>query len=300
MEYQDYYKLLGVTRDAGADEIKKAYRKLARKYHPDVSKEPDAEAHFKEINEAYEVLKDPEKRQAYDQLGANWKAGQDFRPPPGWDGAFHGGAGAGFGGGMGGGGFSDFFESLFGRGFQSAGGAFARKGADQQSDIHVSVEEAYQGGTRALRLANGKTLQVKIPAGVTDGQRIRLGGQGGPGSGGGKSGDLFLNVHIDPHAVYRLEGSDVYLYLPLTPWEAALGASIRVPTLGGKVELKIPPGAQSGRKMRLKGRGLPGHPPGDQYVVIELATPPAKTDAERDFYERMREEMPFNPRAHLG
>lgn len=307
MEYKDYYKILGVAKDADQAEIKKAYRRLARKYHPDVSKESGAEARFKEVNEANEVLSDPEKRRAYDQLGPNWKAGQDFRPPPGWEhmggfgqGGFSGGAG--FGGG--GAGFSDFFETLFGAGMrQGAGGhgrgGFRARGQDQEARIDIDLEDAYHGGRHTVRLG-GKTLNVNIPAGVTEGQRIRLGGQGQPGMGGGPAGDLFLVLHIRPHALYRLDGRDVNLVLPLAPWEAALGAQVTVPTLAGKVDLRIPAGSGSGRRMRLKGRGLPGNPPGDQYVELRIETPPAETDAHRDFYERMRQELPFDPRAHLA
>ena len=300
MEYKDYYKILGVERSVSQDELKKAYRRLARKYHPDVSKEKDAETRFKEVNEAYEVLKDSEKRQAYDQLGANWKAGQDFRPPPGWEQSVHfnaGGMGAGTGG------FSDFFESLFGGGFRRGtgrtGGVFRSKGTDQYASIRLGLGDAYHGGSKTVRLAGGKALQVKIPRGVSDGKQIRLAGQGAPGTGGAPSGDLYLKVNIEPHAYFKLDGKDILLELPVAPWEAALGASIKVPTLGGRVELKVPPGSQSGAKLRLKGRGLPGNPPGDQYVVVQIATPPASTEAERDFYERMQKELPFDPRAHL-
>ncbi|MDD3517022.1 MAG: DnaJ C-terminal domain-containing protein [Chromatiales bacterium] len=299
MEYKDYYKLLGVERGADADAIKKAYRKLARKYHPDVSKERNAEERFKEINEAYEVLSDPEKRRMYDQLGGNWRAGQEFRPPPGWEDAFAGTDGAANG-------FSDFFESLFGGGFRrgarpgASGGGVRRRGADQHARLEIDLELAVGGGSESVRLANGRTLQVKIPAGVTDGQKIRLTGQGGAGAGGGPSGDLYLEIGIRPHPHFKLDGRDLLLNLPITPWEAALGATVTVPTMGGKVDLKIPAGSQSGRKLRLKGRGLPGATPGDQYVVLQIATPPAQTDKAREFYERMRREFSFDPRAHLG
>lgn len=301
MQYKDYYKILGVARDASQADIKKAYRKLAHKYHPDVSKEPDAEARFKEINEAYEVLGDPEKRKAYDRLGADWKAGQEFRPPPDWEQVF---GGAGFGGGMGG--FSEFFETLFGGGFARAGrgtsgfGGFRARGRDQHASIQVDLDDLYHGAVKTVRLGGGRSLQVRIPAGITEGQKIRLSGQGAPGVGGGPNGDLYLKVKLRPHAWYRLEGRDVYLDLPLAPWEAALGATVQVPTLGGKVEMKIPAGAKSGAKLRLKGRGLPGNPPGDQYVVLQIVTPPADTAEAREFYERMRKALPFDPRAHLG
>jgi len=308
MEYKDYYKILGVERGASGDEIKKAYRKLARKYHPDVSKEADAEDRFKEVNEAYEVLKDPEKRKAYDQLGANWKQGQDFRPPPDWEdmfgfgGAPGGTAGPGAAGGFGGG-FSDFFDSLFGGGFRRAsgagGGMFRQKGADQRASIRVGIEDLYHGASKTVRLASGRSLKINIPKGMADGSQIRLAGQGGPGLNGGPNGDLYLTLNVAPHPYFKLDGHDVLLELPVAPWEAALGAAIKVPTLGGKVELKIPPGTQSGKKLRLKGRGLPGKTPGDQYVVIQISTPPAETESQRDFYERMQKELPFDPRAHL-
>lgn len=299
MEFKDYYKILGVARGATADEIKKAYRRLARKYHPDVSKEVQAEDRFKEVNEAYEVLKDPEKRRAYDQLGANWKSGQDFRPPPDWEEMF-GVGGKGFGGN----GFSDFFDSLFGGGFRRAGGAtggvFRQKGADQRASIRVSIEDLYHGASKTIRLASGRSVKISIPQGMTDGGQIRLAGQGGPGVNGGPNGDLYLTLNVAPHAYYRLDGRDILLDLPVAPWEAAMGATIKVPTLGGPVELKIPPGTQSGRKLRLKGRGLPGNPPGDQYVLVQIVTPPAETEAQRDFYARMQKELAFDPRAHLA
>ena len=304
MEFKDYYKILEVSRDADQAEIKKAYRRLARKYHPDVSKEPEAEARFKEVNEANEVLSDPEKRRAYDQLGPNWKAGQDFRPPPGWEhfGGFTQGdfGGGGFAGGAAG--FSDFFETLFGAGMRQGAGArggFRVRGQDQEARLDLDLETAYHGGRQTLQLAD-KALNVSIPAGVTEGQRIRLSGQGQQGRGGGSAGDLYLVVHIRPHALYRLDGRDVILSLPITPWEAALGAQVKVPTLAGKVELRVPPNSNSGRKLRLKGRGLPGHPPGDQYVELRIETPPVETEAHRDFYERMSQELPFDPRGHLA
>lgn len=309
MEYKDYYKILGVDRNADQASIKKAYRRLARKYHPDVSKEPEAEARFKEINEANEVLGDPEKRQAYDQLGSSWQSGQDFRPPPGWEhfsGFSHGGGGSGGFGGPGfgaAGGFSDFFESLFGgsmrQGTGRSRGGFRAHGQDQEAHIELDLEMAYQGGKQTLQLGNRK-LNVNIPAGVTEGQRIRLSGQGQSGLGGGPAGNLYLVAHIRPHPLYRLDGRNVILSLPVAPWEAALGAQVTVPTLAGKVDLRIPARSSSGLKLRLKGRGLPGNPSGDQYVELRIETPPAETQADREFYERMQQELPFNPRAHLG
>ena len=318
MDYKDYYAAMGVARDATQDDIKRAYRKLARKYHPDVSKERDAERRFKELGEAYEVLKDPEKRAAYDQLGKDWRAGQEFRPPPGWDAGFE------FSGGgytdADHGGFSDFFETLFGRGGHfRAGGPFrasygTARGEDHHSRIEVSLEDAFRGTTLSLQLripeydAQGRlssklrNLQVKIPRGVTSGKRIRLAGQGGPGVSGGSPGDLFLEVHIKPHRLYQLDGKDVLLPLPITPWEAALGGKVKVPTLAGQVDLAISPGARSGQKLRLKGRGLPvpGENPGDQYAVLQFVTQPADSAAKKSLYEKMARELPFNPRAHLG
>jgi curved DNA-binding protein len=307
-----------VARDATQDQIKRAYRKLARKYHPDVSKEPDAERRFKELGEAYEVLKDPEKRAAYDQLGSNWRAGQDFKPPPGWDAGFE------FSGGgytdADHGGFSDFFESLFGQGGQFHAGGFRRggrvstRGEDHHARIEVSLEDAFQGATLSIQLripeydAHGRLsdhlrkLQVKIPRGVTAGKRIRLAGQGGAGFNGGPAGDLFLEVSLRPHPLYQVEGKDVFLNLPITPWEAALGGKVEVPTLGGRVDLNIPAGARSGQKMRLKGRGIPvpGDTAGDQLVVLQIVTPPADSEAKKALYEKMAREIPFNPRTHLG
>ena len=305
MEYKDYYKILGVDRTADEAEIKKAYRRLARKYHPDVSKESDAEARFKEVGEAYEVLKDKEKRQAYDQLGANWKAGQEFRPPPGWEQGF-----GGFSSQGGASGFSDFFESIFGGGFaQHGGGAhgfntrgfrdqgFQQAGQDQTASIDVSVQDAFNGATRSIRLSNGKSLQVKIPKGITSGKKIRLSGQGSPGINGGPNGDLYLEVTVVSDARFEVEGKDVYTDLAITPWEAALGEKVPVTTLSGSVELKIPAGSQSGRKMRLTGKGLPGSPAGDLYVRLNIATPPANSDAEKALYESMKQTFKFNPRA---
>lgn len=327
MEYKDYYKTLGVPRNATKEAIKQAYRKLARKYHPDVSKEPDAEARFKEINEANEVLKDPEKRTAYDALGSQWRAGQEFRPPPG-QGGFHREFRYSTGDG---GGFSDFFSSLFGGGgglggfgdaFGEArrGGAgggrredlFRQRGQDQTAQVEISLEEAFAGGTRELRLetptqdAQGqvhlqhRTLKVRIPPGVSQGRQIRLAGQGQPGFAGGPAGDLYLEVHLRPHRVFQTDGRDILLHLPITPWEAALGAPLQVPTLGGPVTLKIPAGSQSGKRMRLKGRGLPGDPPGDQILVLEIHTPAAETEEAKALYRRMAESLPFNPRAKFG
>ncbi len=319
MEYRDYYQLLGVARTATAEEIKKSYRRLARKYHPDVSKEKDAEQKFKEVQEAYEVLKDPEKRAAYDQLGSEWKSGQQFRPPPDWASGFEfsGGARPGAGGahGFDGEGFSDFFSSLFGGASPFGGGArrTPRQGRDHHARIDIDLEEAFGGGTRTLELkrpdvkADGSldvrahTVRVSIPAGVTDGQLIRLAGQGERSAGGARAGDLYLEVHIRPHRLYQLEGRDVTLTLPIAPWEAALGATVTVPTLGGPVDMQVPSGAQSGQKLRLRGRGLPGQPPGDAYVQLKIVVPPASSPQARAVYEEMRTKLgTFDPRADLG
>jgi curved DNA-binding protein len=314
MEFRDYYSIMGVARDATQDEIKRAYRKLARKYHPDVSKEKDAETRFKEVGEAYEVLKDAEKRAAYDQLGANWKQGQEFRPPPDWNTGFE------FSGGDFTGrdsaDFSDFFESLFGRsgfGAGRAGGAFHAQGQDRHARVLIDLDDAYTGATRAITLrvpevdASGhvvtreRTLNVTIPKGIRAGQHLRLAGQGTPGVGQGKAGDLFLEVEFRPHKHFRVDDRDVYLDVPVSPWEAALGASVKVPTPGGAVEMKIPPGSVAGRKLRLKGRGLPGATPGDFYVVLQIAVPPASSAADKALYAKMAEEFrSFNPRDKLG
>ncbi len=317
MEFKDYYQLMGVERDATQDEIKRAYRKLARKYHPDVSKEAEAEARFKEVSEAYEVLKDPEKRTAYDQLGANWKAGQDFRPPPDWDQGFefHGG---GFTGGDAEN-FSDFFENLFGRGGSGAfsGGGrrqreFHAHGEDTHAKVLIDLEDAYNGASRTLTLKHSelgpdgrpqlreRTLNVSIPKGVRQGQNIRLAGQGGAGVGKGGSGDLYLEVEFRPHPFYKVEGKDVYVHLPVTPWEAALGATVKVPTPSGTVDLKIPPNSSGGRKLRLKRRGIPAKEPGDLYVVVEIALPKADTEKARAAYAAFEKALEFNPRAPLG
>ena len=338
MEYRDYYKILGVTRTATADDVKKSYRRLARKFHPDVSKEKDAEARFKEVQEAYEVLKDPEKRAAYDQLGSNWKTGDQFRPPPDWARGFEfrggprGGAGAGrqsagadtrYGGEdvFEDEGFSDFFSSLFGgRGPFAQGGAGAagagggarkRAGRDHHAGIDIDLEEAFAGTTRMLELkrpelSSDGTLDVQlhkvrvtIPAGVTEGQPIRLAGQGEAGPGGGKAGDLYLEVHIRPNKLFQLDGRDVTLTLPVAPWEAALGGPVKVPTLAGPVEMNIPAGAQSGQKLRLRGRGLPGSQPGDQYVQLKVVLPEATSAEAKALYEEMRKKLAFDPRAEL-
>lgn len=303
MEYRDYYKVLDLPRSASAEDIKRAYRRQARKYHPDVSKEKNAEARFKDVQEAYEVLKDPEKRVAYDQLGNQYVRGQSFQPPPGWQqrGFHHGDAGVDSG-------FSDFFSSLFGGAdpfARPSGGTHRRstaRGEDTRATIELTLEESFAGAAREVRLrgADGteKTLRVTVPAGVMSGQVIRLAGQGVPRPGG--AGALLLEVSLRPHRRFRLNGRDVELDLPLAPWEAALGSAISVPTLAGPVDLKIPAGARAGQKLRLRGRGLPGDPPGDQYVVLRIVLPPADTDTAKAFYTDMAERFPFDPRAEFS
>ncbi len=308
MRYKDYYAVMGVPRTASAEEIKRAYRKLAHKYHPDVSKEKGAEERFKELGEAYEVLRDPEKRAAYDQLGPNWRADQDFTPPPGWQsaGSARDRARSQEGRRPDAAHFSDFFESIFGGG----GGGFHRaasmRGEDEHAQLTITLEDAYAGVTRPVRLSiptpdgrtDVRTLNVRIPAGVQAGQQVRLAGQGSPGYGGGPNGDLYLEIHIAPHARYRVDGRDLSVTMPVAPWEAALGATLTVPTLGGKVDLKVPAGSQTGQKLRLRGRGLPGNPPGDEYVVLEIVNPPTDSDRARALYRQMAEDLAFNPRAH--
>ena len=317
MKYKDYYETLGVPRTATQDEIKQAYRKLARKYHPDVSKLADAEARFKEINEANEVLKDPEKRTAYDQMGSNWKAGQEFQPPPNWDAGFEfrSGQGSPFGaGGTFGAGAdfdpSDFFESLFGRRGAGAGRRRASaQGEDHHDKVLIDVEDAYRGAERTISLRapvegpdgrieiQERTLDVHIPKGIRPGQHLRLAGQGNAGIGGGKAGDLYLEIAFNPHSRFRVDGADVYVDLPLAPWEAALGATVDVPTPDGAVQLTVPKGSAAGRKLRLKGRGLPGKNPGDFYALLAIVVPKAETDAARTAYESLAKAFPnFQPR----
>jgi curved DNA-binding protein len=303
-----------LPRSATQDEIKRAYRKLARKYHPDVSKALDADARFKELGEAYEVLKDPEKRAAYDNLGANWKAGQEFQPSPGGDAGFEF-SGRGFDG-TDASGFSDFFEALYGRRSEARRGRDASgraPGEDRHARVLIDLEDAYAGTTRTITLqvpAVGKDgrmamrehkLDVKIPVGICAGQHIRLAGQGAPGHGQGKAGDLYLEVGFRPHRHYRVEGRDVTLDVPVAPWEAVLGAAIKVPTPSGEIELRIPPGSAGGSKLRLKGRGIPGPAPGDFYVVLRIVLPPADTEAAAAFYASMAERFgSFNARKELG
>ncbi len=296
MDYKDYYKIMGVSPEADAKDIKMAYRRLARKYHPDISKEVNAEEKFKELGEAYEVLKDPEKRKIYDQYSADWEARQKAQTStrgPVW-----GDEGTNYE-------YShDFFESLFGAAphFRQQ----SRAGADFHGRINISLEEAYHGVVKELHLparhhmpGGSQTLKVKIPAGVKSEQQIRLAGQGGAALTGGQSGDLYLTIHIDKHPVFDVMGNDIYVTLPIAPWEAALGSTIVVPTLAGKVDLKIPVGSQGGQTLRLKKRGFPGVPPGDQYVILKIIIPQPTTDSAKAFYKKMAEEMPFNPREKM-
>lgn len=314
MDFKDYYAALGVGESASPEEIKKAYRKLARKYHPDVSTEADADNRFKDIGEAYEVLKDPEKRAEYDQLRAYRDRGGEFTPPPGWE------SSSGFAGG----GyteadarqFSDFFESIFGRagGFGSGPGYQARRrGEDVHARLALFLEEAYHGCDKQVRFtvhevddqgrlrARQKTLNVKVPAGLREGQHMRLKGQGSPGQNGGEHGDLFIEISLAPHPMFSVEGRDVLVTVPVTPWEAALGGSITVPTVGGRVSVKVPRGSSSGRKLRLKGKGLPGKHPGDQIVVLQVVMPEQHSDEAEALYQQLaKAEKAFNPRERMG
>ena len=312
MEFKDYYQILGVSKDASAEAIKKAFRKLARKYHPDVSKEADAEARMKEVNEAYAVLSDPEKRAAYDQLGQGWRPGEEFRPPPDWDTGFEF-TGRGFSGAESAE-FSDFFSQLFGHmgGHGGRGRRFRARGEDHHARVLIDLAAAYQGGSRTLTLrvprqdAHGRvvlaehSLKVRIPKGVHEGQVIRLAGQGAPGVGEAPAGDLYLEVHFAPDPRYRIEGQDVYATLPVTPWEAALGATVKASVPDGAVEVRIPAGSHGGRKLRLRGRGIPGEPPGDLYLVLDIHLPPADSPRARELYETMARELAFDPRRPRG
>lgn len=297
MEFKDYYQILGVSKTATADEIKKQYRRLAHKYHPDVSKESGAEDKFKAMKEAYEVLKDPEKRKAYDQMGSGYHGGDSFNPPPGWEfqgeqktHAHHGQAD-----------FSDFFESLFGQHHAGAKhhSTFSQAGEDQHSKFEITLEDAFSGSEKQIHLSQNhekRVLNVKIPVGIMEGQSIRLSGQGMPGINGGKKGDLYLEIHIKKHPLFAVDKKDIFLNLPITPWEAALGEKIEVPTLGGIIAFTLPVNSQTGQKIRLKGRGLPGNPAGDQYVTLAIYIPEPKNAEQKALYEKMKSEMPFNPR----
>jgi len=301
VEYKDYYAALGVAKTASDDDIKKAYRKLVRRYHPDVSKEPDADARTKELNEAYGVLSDPEKRAAYDELGrGGYRAGQEFRPPPDWGSAFEGNP-------------SDFFADLFAHvGGGRRRGAFRTRGDDSHASLQIDLQDSYHGAQRTINLrvpevdghgrvvTREKTLNINIPKGVTQGQQLRLGGQGQPGTGGGEAGDLYLEIGFTVSAVYRVDGRDVYETVPVAPWEAMLGGEIEVITPSGRVTVTVPPKSQAGRKLRLKGRGIPspgsGGTAGDLYLILEVVLPPAESGKARELYEQMAREMHFNPR----
>lgn len=328
VKFQDYYETLGVPHTATQEEIHRAYRKLARQYHPDVNKSPDAEEKFKQIGEAYSVLRDAETRKRYDTLGANWRAGQDFTPPPGWENIHfefrqgpRGASGFEFRDSDVGG-FSDFFKTLFGSeigGFQSVGrrsspgaGGWSMRGQDQEVAITIALEDAYRGAKKSIPLEaiergtggqvrrSTRTYEVTIPAGITDGGRIRLAGQGAKGPGGGPAGDLYLRVRIAPHPVFRVREHDLEVDLPATPWEAALGAKVEVPTLDGKVTMTLPPGVQSGQRMRLRGKGLPkrrGKSHGDLYAIIQVAIPKDLTDKERELFEELSRTSSFSPRS---
>lgn len=316
MNFKDYYRIIGVPPKATADEIKIAYRTLARKYHPDVSKEPDAEKRFTDIGEANEALKDPARRAAYDELRAGgWKEGQEIdAPPPRPQAEAGGGSFSGEGAD-----FSDFFQSLFGRGRSSGGrpggatrSAFHERGDDIHASFVVTLEESYRGGERQFTLqsptidAGGelvrgqRTITVKIPAGVTDGSKVRLRGQGHPGVTGDLNGDLYLEIELAPHRRFRVDGRNLSLDVPIAPWEAVLGAQVAVPTLGGTVTATIPAGSQPNQKLRLKGLGLPGDPPGDQYLTLTLALPPVASDKAKALYRDLAAESAFDPRIPLG
>jgi curved DNA-binding protein len=318
VRYTDYYQTLGVSRTASEAVIKKAYRQLARKLHPDVSKTPDAEARFKQVTEAYEVLSDSAKRKRYDELGADWKTGESFTPPPGWQQARYGRRAAGE---PGLGGFSDFFETLFGsaRGPRSGPAGFEtldpghwaepEQGGDREAEVSISLEDAYHGTTRKFTFtlqepdASGRlrsktmTYSVRIPPGTTDGSRIRLGGQGNS-STGGRPGDLFLQIRVEPHPVFRVNGSDLECDLSVAPWEAALGAAVSVPTLEGAASLRIPAGTQGGQRLRLRGKGLPGRTGirGDLYAQVRVRIPHPLSATERDLFEQLAAQSAFQPR----
>jgi len=323
VSFKDYYKLLDVSKSASQDEIAKAFKKKARKFHPDLNpNDPEAEKKFKEINEAYEVLKDPEKRKLYASLGPNWQHGQNFQPPPGFDSSrFRSYSG---GGPFEGGDFSDFFATIFGgqfrgqQGFEGGehfgfGGFSARqaRGRDVEVNMELSLEDAYHGGTRTISFqeqvlgpdgmprVETKSLQVNIPPGIKNGSRIRLAGQGSLGMRGGQAGDLYLKISIAPHPQFKLEGNSIVFDLPLAPWEAALGVKVRVPTLDGAVEMNIPPGTSSGRKLRLRGKGLgKGADKGDQLVRVMIEVPDSLTEKERGLWEQLAQASFFQPRDH--
>ena len=298
MKYKDYYKILGVERSAGEDEIKKAYRKLARKYHPDVSKEANAKEKFQDVSEAYETLRDKEKRAAYDSLGSGFRQGQDFRPPPDWFERFGGGGRAEDLHGVD---LGELFESmgLFGRAGRRSRRSFA--GEDYEIPVRLTLEEAASGAERTVQLESGSSFTARIPRGATDGQRLRLRGKGGAGVNGGPAGDLYLTIALEPHSLYRPSGHDLDIEVPLAPWEAALGAEVQIPTLEGRVTMKVPAGSKAGQKLRLAGKGLPkpGGGAGDLYALLSIAVPATLTEAEQELYEQLRETSRFDPRARF-
>ncbi len=316
MEFKDYYTTLGVERSAKQDEIKRAYRKLARKFHPDVSKEPHAESRFKEVAEAHEALIDPERRAAYDEISQRHARGEAFEPPPGWDSGFEfSGRGAGPHPQSQGreADFSAFFESIFGRGGHEArpgaGGHKQAAGRDHHAKVMIDLEDSYRGARRTVSLrmpvidAQGhgvfhdRQLEVNIPAGVREGQHLRLAGQGGPGQGGEPAGDLYLEITLKPHPRFRVDGRDVYVDLPVSPWEAALGATVTALTPDGEVQLTIPAASSQGRKLRLKGKGLPGKEAGDLYAVLAITLPRPDSDAAKAAYTALRAAFPdYDPR----
>ncbi len=293
MKYKDYYKILGVERGAGEDEVKKAYRKLARRYHPDVSKEANAKERFQEVSEAYETLRDKEKRAAYDSLGSGFRPGQDFRPPPDWFERF----GSGRAEDLRGVDLSELFESMgiFGRA-QRRSRRTSFPGEDYEIAVRLTLEEAYRGAERTVQL-EGRAFTARIPRGATDGQRLRLRGKGGPGMNAGPPGDLYLQIALEPHPLYRVSGHDLDIDVPLAPWEAALGAEVEVPTLEGRVKMKVPAGSGAGQKLRLAGKGLPrpGGGAGDLYAVLSIAVPGTLTERERELYEALREASRLKP-----
>lgn len=313
MQFKDYYQILGVSRQASGDEIKKAFRRLARKYHPDVSKEPDAEQRMQEVNEAHAVLSDPEKRAAYDQLGQAYRPGQEFQPPPDWDAGFEF-SGSGFSA-QDMAGFSDFFTRMFGhigrepRGFRPQGG-FHAHGRDHHAKVLLDLEDSFLGAVRQISLRvpqvdpsghlslASRTLNVRIPRGVRAGQIIRLAGQGEAGTAGAPPGDLLLEVEFRPHARYRIEGADLHLDLPLAPWEAALGTVVDIDLPGGTLKVRIPAGAQSGRQLRVRGKGIPSTPPGDLLLDLRIVLPPADTPEAQQLYTTMAQALAFDPRQH--
>jgi curved DNA-binding protein len=311
MKYKDYYEILSLERTASQEDVKRSYRKLARKYHPDLSKHTDAEDRFKELGEAYEVLKDPEKRAAYDRMGSEWRNGQDFQPPPNWDEGFEfRGAGNGTGEQAD---LHDLFEKMFGgsRGAHPRQRSFDVRGEDHHAKVLIDLEDAYRGAERSISLQmpvigeqghvslETRTLNVSIPKGIRAGQHLRLSGQGAAGATPGAAGDLYLEIAFRQHPHFRVDGRDVSLELPVAPWEAGLGAQVTVPTPDGSVEMTVPADSAGGRRLRLKGKGIPGNPPGDLYVILDIVLPPVDSDTAKAAYDAMRQAFNFNPRAHF-